>query len=661
MLDGIGKVTEKKLNSMEIFDINDLLHAYPKKYELHTLEDTDAFKLDTQLSFAVTVKKPAKVFYIRKRLTKLSVTVEMDRLIFNVHIFNREFLAKQLVEGQRIVVTGKFVSNFNNFTASGIVLEKNYRPGIIPVYNIKDINDSLIRKAIKSAFDTKYELIEEIPASILKKRRIPDINQTIRKIHFPETEEDIAISQNRIKYEELLDFALKVESLKKLNQTIFTPEKKYDIKVVKEFIEKLPFVLTEDQKQATNDIFRDLKKNRQMNRLLQGDVGSGKTIVSVLASLAVCTAGYQVAYMAPTLVLANQHYETFKRYFKNYPLTITLLTSELSTRERNDALSSILSGETDIIIGTHSLIQDDIGYHKLGFIVIDEQHRFGVEQRKQLRKKGVVPDILLMSATPIPRTLAISLLADIDVSSIMTKPAGRKPIVTDIVSFEEIDGLVKVIIREVELGHQAYFICPLIEESENSRNISLEELLPILKTKLPNNITMDVLHGKMKDQEKQDVLRRFYMNETNILLSTTVVEVGVNVQNATVMAILNANAFGLAQLHQLRGRIGRNVYQSYCYLIVDEIMAQSERLDILKQTDDGFEISEYDLKIRGPGEMFGFSQSGIPNFSMANIITDKELLEAAFQDATEIINSDDVKAKILTNKSIKLIESYNLD
>lgn len=660
-LEGIGKVTEKKLNSIEIFDINDLLHTYPKKYELHKLENAVDFRLGSQMSLAVTVTKTAKVFYIRRNLTKLSLTVEMDRRIFNVHIFNREFLSKQLFEGQRIVITGKFLSNFNNFTANAIVIEKNYKPGIIPLYNIKNINDFTIRKAIRSALESSQELVEEIPTEILGKRNIPEINQTIRKIHSPTNESDISISRKRIKYEELLGFALKVESLKKLNKTIITPKKKYDINVVKEFIEKLPFTLTRDQKEATNDIFRDLKTPKQMNRLLQGDVGSGKTIVSILASLAVYTSGYQVAYMAPTLVLANQHYETFKNYFADYPIKITLLTSELKSSERNEALESIRSGDTDIVIGTHSLIQEDIGYFKLGFIVIDEQHRFGVEQRKLLRKKGMVPDILLMSATPIPRTLAISLLADIDVSSIMTKPEGRKVVITKILAFEEIDKLTEVIKREVSNSHQIYFICPLIEESEISRNVSLKELLPILKKKLSKNITMDVLHGKMKDQEKQAVLNRFYMNQTNVLLSTTVVEVGVNVKNATVMVIINANAFGLAQLHQLRGRIGRNIYQSYCYLVVDEIMTHSDRLDILTKTDDGFEISEYDLLQRGPGEMFGFSQSGIPDFVMANIISDKELLEAAFEDASEIIDSKDRKAKILTNKAIKLIESYNLD
>ncbi len=660
-LKGIGKVTEIKFNENEIFSINDLLKTYPKKYELHKLNNVDDFELDKTLSLSVRINKTPKIFYIRKRLTKLSVSVEMDNRIFNVHIFNREFLFSQLTMNTNVVITGKFLKNFNNFTASNLVLAKNFKTGIIPVYNLKDINDNTVKKAILSAFQTHSSLKEDLPDFIIEKREIPDINLAIKKIHYPENENDILLSQTRIKYDELLKFALKVESLKKLNQTVKTPKKNYDITKVREFINKLPFELTDDQKTATNEIFRDLKNENQMNRLLQGDVGSGKTIVSILASLAVHTASFQTAFMAPTLVLANQHFKTFKDYFINYDIEIDLLTSELSQSERNTILAKIKTGKTDIIIGTHSLIQDEIEFNNLGFIVIDEQHRFGVEQRKTLRRKGIVPDILLMSATPIPRTLAISLLADVDVSSIVEKPLGRKRVKTEIISFENIDRLIKLIEKEILYGHQAYFICPLIKESETSRNISLEALLPILKTKMNKNISIDVLHGKMKDVDKQRVLDKFYNNETNVLLSTTVVEVGVNVKNATIMVIINANSFGLAQLHQLRGRIGRNAYQSYCYLIVDEVINQSSRLDILKQTDDGFKISEFDLAMRGPGEMFGFSQSGIPNFHMANLINDKDLLEKAFEDAIEIINSQNIKAKKLTNKAIKSIETYNLD
>lgn len=658
---GIGPKIAAKLKSQNIETIHDLLFSFPVKYETHEINSFDSVQLDTECTLVVQVKARPKIYFIRKNLDKLTVQVETNRIVFSVSIFNRRFLANALQPGVELVITGKFLKNYSSFTASNIVLKKNYQPGILPIYGLNDIKDANVRKMLREVLSYDITLPETLPERILLKHQIPNINELIQIIHNPKSEHDIYISKKRIIYEELLEFALKMESLKKLNQTIVTKSKKYDIEFVKKFISTLPFTLTTDQQLATNEIFKDLKKSKQMNRLLQGDVGSGKTIVSIIASLAVVTSNYQVAIMAPTLVLAKQHYETFYKYLHSFGVTIRLLTSDLPIQTKRLIENEIRNNEVDIIIGTQSLIQENIDFHNLGFVVIDEQHRFGVNQRKELRLKGSIPDVLLMSATPIPRTLAISIYKDIDISFIKEKPEGRLDILTDIIEYEELDSLLMKVERELKLGHQAYFICPKILDSETSLKISVEELYELLQRKIGHRYQIDVLHGKMSDQDKTIVLDRFYRNSTDILISTTVVEVGVDVKNATVMVIVNANSFGLAQLHQLRGRIGRDEYQSYCYLVVDNLLESSERLQILKETNDGFLISEYDLSLRGPGEVFGNTQSGIPSFKMANLVNDQDILEQAFEDAIDIISSTDILSRKLTNKAIKANDSYNLD
>ncbi|MCK4551374.1 MAG: ATP-dependent DNA helicase RecG [Tenericutes bacterium] len=658
---GIGPKTVQKLNRLNIKTTNDLLFSFPSKYETHKINDFSSKELDKELTLVAKVYKKPRIFFIRRNLDKLSVQVEIDKVIFYVHIFNRRFLSKSLIPDTEIVITGRFLKNFASFTASNIVLKKNYKLGIIPIYGFKEIKESTSNKIIKQILSFDYSISETLPGWALDKHKIPNINSLIDIIHNPKTEEDIYISKKRIIYEELLNFAVKIQALKKLNKSIITINKKYDITIVKDFIKTLPFVLTKDQQLATNDIFKDLKSNQQMNRLLQGDVGSGKTIVSIIASLAVVTAKFQVAIMAPTLVLAKQHFATFSKYLSSYGIRIGLLTSEMKISEKNAVAEAIRNNQIDIIIGTHSLIQESIDFHNLGFAVIDEQHRFGVKQRRELRLKGATPDILLMSATPIPRTLAISIYQDIDLSFIKEKPVGRLPISTDVVAYEDLDLLLENIKTELDKNHQAYFICPKILNSETSTKISVNELYNILNTELGNQYKIGVLHGKMIEPEKTSVLDKFYNNEIDILISTTVVEVGVNIKNATVMVILSADSFGLAQLHQLRGRIGRDSFQSYCYLVVDDILEAKDRLKILKETNDGFLISEYDLTIRGPGEVFGSIQSGIPIFKMANLINDQEILAQAFEDATIIMDALDVQSKRLRNKAIKSIESYNLD
>ncbi|MDA3931462.1 MAG: ATP-dependent DNA helicase RecG [Tenericutes bacterium] len=657
---GIGKTTLSKLENASINSIEDLLLYYPKSYKIQKINNINHIKIGETVSLEMTILNKPNIFFFRKNLSKLSVDCYLDNHKIKVDIFNRHFLSKVLFKDVEIVVTGRFKNNFKIFTANDIVLKKNFKEGIIPLYNIDDIKDGRLRKIIEVVLKSGYHLEEILPDEILKKRNIQEINNVVYNIHQPKNMIELEEALNRLKYQELLMFALRITLIKKHRDHINISKKTYKIDVVRSFIKEIGFNLTNSQKQATNDIFKDLKSDRQMNRLLQGDVGSGKTIVSILTALASVTSGYQVAVMAPTLVLSYQHFDEFKKYFSNLDVNIVLLTSETSIKEKRTVKNMIANNEADIIIGTHSLIQEDIQFSNLGLVIIDEQHRFGVNQRKILRQKGYYPDILLMSATPIPRSLAISIFESSDVSQITEKPKGRKPIFTNIYEFQNMKRVYQLVNQELNNNNQVYVICPLIEENETTNYFSVMETYDILNKRFPTaNIGM--LHGKMKDKEKIDMINQFKNNEINILISTTVIEVGIHIDKATTMLIMNANAFGLAQLHQLRGRIGRSDLQSYCCLIVDESVEDIDRLKILENTDDGFEISAQDLKLRGPGEIFGKNQAGIPNLSFANIVEDQELLEQALTDASQLVNINNPEINQLKNQVLKTLESYHLD
>ena len=659
-ISGVGKVTLKKLKELNIMSIYDMLFTFPRKYEINYLNNIEEKELEKTLILKIEVTSKPKLFYIRKKLTKLTFSAKIENFKFQISIFNREFLTHSINPGEYLVATGKFLKNYNSFSASNIVLFSNFQEGIKPLYNIKEITDYRIRKIIENIIKQDYKITDNLPLFIKRKRNFESIDEIIKKIHLPEKISDVQKAKDRMAYEEFLYFSVRVETIKKLNQRVITPKKNYDITKVKSLIQTLPFELTHDQKSATNDIFKDFNKNTRMNRLLQGDVGSGKTIVSLISAYAIVTSNYQVAILAPTLVLAQQHFQTFKRYLNGIDVKIELLTSEISQLEKKRIAKAVSENKVDIIIGTHSLLQENINFSRLGFVIIDEQQRFGVEQRKVIREKGVNPDILMMTATPIPRTLAISMFENTDVSTIKEKPSDRKNIKTEIIDNDSLEKAFKVIDKEIQNNHQIYVICPLIEKSETRNQISVEEAFKIISKRF-KTAKIDILHGKMSDEEKINTLSNFYNNSTDILISTTVVEVGVNVNNATTMLIFNANMFGLSQIHQLRGRVGRNDFSAYCFLMVDNILEESERLEILEETNDGFLISEHDLKLRGPGEVFGSLQSGIPSFKFANIITDENLREMAFEDATEVLKSKDEISKKLVFKVIKSIDSYNLD
>lgn len=657
---GLGKVTQSKLSEASIYTVEDLLLCFPKSYKDQFIQPSIEAKLNEATVLKVKVLEKPSVFFFKKNLTKLSVKVQQNNLIFRVDIFNRQFLANVIRVGEEIIVTGKFKKTFKVFTASELVLAKNYEEGIIPQYHLNDIKDGRMRKIISEVLKNHPPLDEVLPDRLLDERDMKGINQVIKYIHQPKNYGELSQAIFRLKYEELIRFALRIELIKQKQLLKKYSRKTYDIDLVKRLINQIEFELTNEQKQATNDIFRDLKSSHQMNRLLQGDVGSGKTIVSVLAAYASVTAGYQVSVMAPTLVLSHQHEQVFNKYLKSLGVRVGLLTSELSLKKKREIVQQISQHEIDIVIGTHALIQEDIAFDNLGFVIIDEQHRFGVEQRKKLREKGYYPDLLLMSATPIPRSLAISIFESSDVSQITEKPKGRKKIVTKIFSDRKLNKVFERVMKETENNHQIYVICPLIEESDVSGYYSVEETLDIFKLQFPQ-YNVESLHGKMTDEDKRDKLDRFRDGKINILISTTVIEVGIHVDNATTMIIMNGNAFGLAQLHQLRGRIGRSELQSYCYLIVNEGSEDTERLSILENEDDGFIISAYDLKLRGPGEVFGKNQAGVPHFNFANLIEDDDLLQNALSDAREMIDWHDSLSVKLKNDVIKTIESYHLD
>jgi len=659
---GIGTAMEAKLYAGGIHTIRELVGWFPTRYETHKIQAFAEASLKQDLVLSAVVTKKASVAYLRKRLTKLSLEVLVGDHPCKIAIFNREFLRASLVEGAELVITGRFEVNFNQFLVTDIQLKKNYQEGIIPIYHFPSVGDGLFAKLVREGLSLiQRDLLDDIPSFLRQKNQMTDLFGFFRAAHRPETEADILSVSRRIKYDELLRFALRVVCLKRENGNGWTEPKKYEIEPVRKFIASLPFALTDDQKTATNEIFRDFKKPNQMNRLLQGDVGSGKTIVAAIAALAVITGHEQVALMAPTEILAYQDYETFKNLLSPFGVRIGFLSSSVKGKERQEVLDDLFYGRLDLIAGTHSLIRETIQFRKLGFVIIDEQHRFGVRQRRTLREKGFTPAMLFLSATPIPRTLAISIFGDMDVSSIRTMPTGRKQIQTDIHDFSAFDEVVDQVIRELDSGHQAYFIVPLIEENELAEFTDVSAVLADLSKKIPARYKVAGLHGKMPADEKQAVLSRFSQGDIAVLVSTTVVEVGVNVPNATEMVILNCERFGLSQLHQLRGRVGRSEHQAYCHLISDTVLLGNTRFEILEKTTDGFQIAEEDLRQRGPGEVFGEEQTGIPKFRMANLITDQEILNTAFEDAKLLLDSKDEAARKLVRSTILGIEETNLD
>ncbi|MEK4148418.1 MULTISPECIES: ATP-dependent DNA helicase RecG [Robertmurraya] len=643
---GIGDETAVALAEMNIYSIEDLLEHYPFRYEDYRLKDLTEVKHEERLTLEGKVQsEPSLVYYGRKK-SRLTVKLLVDHFLIQVIFFNQPYLKKKIVLNETIQVTGKWDMHRRTITASEMQLgPSNQKEMLSPVYHVKGtITVKGIRRFLQLAFQQYGDKINEtLPQHLLAKYRLPSRKESIKMIHFPSDDDDIKQARRRIVYEEFLYFQLKMQALRKFereqSQGVM---QSYDLKKLKGFLHSLPFPLTNAQKRVVNEILADMKSPYRMSRLLQGDVGSGKTVVAAIALFASISAGFQGALMVPTEILAEQHAESLIGLLQAFNIQCELLTSSVKGKKRKEILERLQLGEIDVLIGTHALIQDEVHFHKLGLVITDEQHRFGVEQRKILREKGENPDVLFMTATPIPRTLAITVFGEMDVSVIDEMPVGRKTIETYWAKHEMLERVLAFMEKELAKGRQAYVICPLIEESEKLDVQNAIDVHAALMTYFDGRYQIGLMHGRLNADEKDTVMKAFSQNELQVLVSTTVVEVGVNVPNATLMVIYDAERFGLAQLHQLRGRVGRGSEQSYCILLANpKTEIGKERMQIMTETNDGFVLSEKDLELRGPGDFFGKKQSGVPEFKLADMVHDYRTLETARNDAAMMIQSEE--------------------
>lgn len=643
MIKGIGRETTEKLNEIGIYSINDLLGYFPFRYEDTRIREVFQATHNEKITVTGTVQTVVMSNFYGKK-SRLTFKMQTGNYLIAVVVFNQNYLKNKLPIGQEIVVSGKWDRNRQMITASSVKLSENFKSsGFEPVYHAKnDIAVNSLRKWIDQALVLSRGRIKDtLPESIRTKYRLAEREKALWYLHFPKNEAEVKQARRRFVYEEFLSFQLKMQSLRKFQrENVGGCAKPFDDTVVSEFTASLPFELTNAQKRAVEEVLGELKSPYRMNRLLQGDVGSGKTVVAGIAALAAINAGWQSAIMAPTEILAEQHFESFSKMFGERA-KVALLTSSVKGKKRKELLEQIESGEIHFIVGTHSLIQKDVNFHRLGFVVTDEQHRFGVEQRRILREKGENADVLFMTATPIPRTLAITVFGEMDVSVMNEMPKGRKEIETQWIRNNQINAMLGFMHGEIKKGRQAYVICPLIEESEKMDFENAVDVHAQLTNYFGNSVNVGLLHGRLTSGEKDEIMRKFAVNNIQVLVSTTVVEVGLNVPNSTFMMIYDAERFGLSQLHQLRGRVGRGKHQSYCVLVADpKSEVGVERLTAMTETNDGFELSERDLKLRGPGDFFGKKQSGVPEFKIGDMVHDINILEVARDDAAKLINSE---------------------
>ena len=640
VLPGIGPKSAEKYKKLGIETVEDLLLYFPFRYEDFKTKNVLDLEDGEKAVVSGIVATPANVQYYGYKRNRLRFTIKQGELVLAVSFFNQPYLADKIELGQTVAVFGKWDKAKGALT--GMKLLAQVEDDLQPVYRLSQgVSQSALVKVIKTAFEAGLDnlLEENLPQILMDKYHLLSRRQAVRAMHFPKDLEEYKQALRRVKFEELLFFQLQLQVLKEENRSVGQGiVLDWDKKKLKDLQAKLPFTLTEAQERSLNEILADMRSPYHMNRLLQGDVGSGKTVVAGLAMYAAVTAGKQAALMVPTEILAEQHLQSLTSLFPS--LRILLLTGSLKAVERRERLELIQTGQVDLIVGTHALIQEGVRFHDLGLVIIDEQHRFGVAQRRILREKGQNPDVLMMTATPIPRTLAITAFGDMDVSIIDQMPAGRKEIITRWVKHQQLNLVLDWLVKEIQKGSQAYVISPLIEESEalDLKNaIALEgELIAYFG----DRARIALLHGKMKGEEKEAIMQAFKQGEIDLLVSTTVIEVGVNVPNATVMIIMDADRFGLSQLHQLRGRVGRGDKQSYAVLVANpKTESGKRRMKIMTETTNGFVLAEEDLKLRGSGEIFGTRQSGIPEFQVANLIEDYPILEEARKVAIQVVTT----------------------
>lgn len=651
---GVGSRTSMLLKKLNINTVDDLVTHYPYRYEFIKRSNLKEKYEDDKVIIDGKVEMIPILVRLKGNLNKMNFRLATStKEIVGVSIFNRAYLKNQLLVGTNITVFGKYEKNKN------VILASEIRMGLLPkgekieaVYHgTVGLNSKAISGFINTALmEYGNDLEDYIPKNLLEKYNFLNKKTALNIIHNPSTKEKLKEASIRLKYEELFVYMAKINYLKLKNKNIKDGiEKDFDKEKLDKVIKSLPYELTVDQKLVLNEILEDLTSKRRMNRLLQGDVGSGKTIISIIAMVANYLSGYQSALMVPTEILATQHYETMKEILKDLNVNIALLTGSLPKNKKDLIHEELKLGKIDMVVGTHALIQEEVVYKNLGLVITDEQHRFGVLQRTSLQNKGIMPDVLYMSATPIPRTYALTLYGDMDISTIRTLPKGRKPIKTYLKSYSEIKDVLKMMYEELLKNHQIYVIAPLIEESETLDLTTVNELKDKMNLAFGEKYNVGIIHGKLKQTEKDKIMEDFVNNKIQILISTTVIEVGVNVLNTTMMVIFDANRFGLSTLHQLRGRVGRSALESSCILISDY---DSERLNVMTTTNDGFEISEEDFKIRGHGDLFGTKQSGDMTFKIADIKEDYKILLQAKKDSMEFLlnnKEEELKEKIIND------------
>ena len=647
---GVGKERALELTEMGINTLRDLFNYYPYRYEDYQVRDLDAIIHGDKATIEGVIFSEPLIKTLAKNKNYLSVRVAVDNYLITAVWFNRAFLKRQLRIGRPVLLTGKWDKNRLQLTVYESEFLDSQQPSkkghLLPVYSLPgNISQNVFRKILISAFKQFYHaLTDYYPTEVLDKYKMYSLTEALKAIHFPKDYQDGKHARRRLVYDELLFYQLKIHYYKLHNRNNWVgTAKEIDHQRITDFINKLPFSLTKAQNRVIAEILADMSNEQAMNRLLQGDVGSGKTVVAAVTLYANYLSGNQGALMVPTEILAEQHYSSMINYLANYDIEVALLTGKLTAANRRSILGQLQMGFIDVVVGTHAIIQDEVFFKNLGFVITDEQHRFGVEQRAALRKKGQekTPDVLYMTATPIPRTLAITAYGDMEISTIDEYPVGRKKIETYWVKPKAFARVLDFMEKELKAGRQAYVICPLIEESEK---LDLQNALEVhgRLTEHFSNYSIGLLHGRQTAKEKDEIMSRFTGNHLNVLVSTTVVEVGVDVPNATLMVIYDAERFGLAQLHQLRGRVGRGEWQSYCVLLADpKNEISKERMRVMTETNDGFVIARKDLELRGQGDFFGSKQSGLPVFKLADLFADYRTLEVASADAGRLIKGSE--------------------
>lgn len=633
-LDKIGPKTAKTLNNLGIYSPEDLIRNYPYRFLIFAKRDINNPKYyDEFVSDGIVESMPTLNFF-RGKMNRLTFRCNVQNKIVKVVIFNRAFLKPNIIIGKEVTIIGKYDPKKETIVATNIRLGNLNKVEIEPVYHLcKGITSKQMNAFIKKALSVVKEN-NNIPKELISKYNLMSEDEAIRIIHNPKDEESLKTALKTLKYEEIFTYMKNIKLLKKKNEIHKDVYKKeISLNMVRDFINSLPFKLTIDQEKIVFKMLDEICGDTLMNRLLQGDVGSGKTIVAFIISYALYTGGYQTSFMAPTEVLARQHYKNACDLFKDTNFKVGLLTGKMTLKEKRKVYEKIEKNEIDMLIGTHALISDKVVWNNLGLVITDEQHRFGVNQRQTLKNKGLNVEVLMMSATPIPRTYALTIYGDTDTSSIKTKPSGRIPVITKVKKEDEIKDVLEGIYKALKNQNQVYVIAPMIEENDDSNYANVYDLKHKFNLAF-KNYTVEVLHGKMTNEEKEKVMDEYAKGNIDILISTTVIEVGVDVKNATVMVIFDADRFGLSTLHQLRGRVGRNSLQSYCYLISDK---DTKRLKIMEEENDGYKISEADFKLRGQGDLFGSRQSGALSFKLSDVRKDYDLLVKVRDDVNELV------------------------